>query len=190
MNTATAENILRNFFNTYHRLPSYGEMRTLFGFKSKKACFDLAKKLIDTDILGKDATGKLTLNNITTPIPFLGSIQAGFPSPAEEQLYMNMSFNEYLVNKPERSFVLRVNGDSMIEAGIKPGDLVIIEKDHTPRNGDIVVAFIDNAWTLKYFQNRKGKVCLVPANPKYPILYPTQELIIWGIVVSVIRKYN
>lgn len=188
MDLKTAAIKLRNFFNAQQRLPSYQEMCLLFGFSSKKTAFAIAKKLIAVGVLEKDSQGRLLLKQRHS-LPFLGAIHAGFATAAEEQLYHTMSFDQYLIDKPENSFVLKVSGDSMVNAGIQPGDLVIIEKD-TPKEGDIVVAYIDNQWTLKYLQYQNGKPYLMPANPNYPPIYPQQELQIWGIVRSVVRKYN
>ena len=119
----------------------------------------------------------------------MGSIQAGFPTPAEEEVLDTVSLDEYLVAKPQASFLLRVFGESMIDEGIRPDDLVIIERGRTPKNGDIVLAQIDNEWTLKFYEKRSGKVRLVPANKKFPVLYPKTELNITGVVTSVVRKY-
>ena len=190
MHIDTATHKIRQYFKDYHRIPSYQEMCTLFGFASKKASFELAKKLIIAGILEKDSRGKLIPKRLFDAIPYLGMIKAGFPTPAEEQLYETMSFDSFLIERPEKSFVLKVSGDSMIEAGIHPGDLVIIEKERHYKEGDVVVAYVDNEWTLKYFNRKNGQPCLVPANSKYPIIYPQEELQIWGTVTSVIRKYN
>lgn len=181
---------LRDFFQSYKRLPSYQEMCKLFGFASKKASFDLAKKLIAAGIIEKDDTGRLIPKRFFPPLPILGLIKAGYPDTADHQLLESMSFDQYLIARPERSYLLKVSGDSMIQAGINHGDLVVLEKGKEPKEGDIVVAYIDNEWTLKYYERRGGKVCLVPANPNYPILYPENSLTIEGVVVSVIRKYH
>lgn len=165
-------------------------MNKLFGFSSKKASFDLAKKLIDEGILEKDGHGKLIPKHLSLPLPVLGIIHAGNPTPAEEDLLTTMSFDHYLVNKPEHSYLLKVSGDSMIEAGINHGDYVVIEKNEQPKEGDIVVANIDGEFTLKYFTRIDGKICLMPANKKYSPLFPTQQLSIFGVVVSVMRKYH
>ena len=85
--------------------------------------------------------------------------------------------------------MLRVIGQSMIDAGISPNDLVIAESEREPKNGDIVIAEVDGAWTMKYFQRRNKEVILIPANKDYPHIYPKQELKIGGVVVSVIKKY-
>lgn len=181
---------LRMFYTTYRRLPSYQEMCQVFGFASKKAGFLLAKRLIAAGILEKDSKGKLIPKNLISAIPVLGNIKAGYPSDAQQQFLDTISIQQYLVEHPEQSYVLRVSGESMIDAGIFPDDLVIIEKEREPKNGDVVVAAIDGEWTLKYFYRRDGRVSLVAANSKYPPFYPQESLTIWGIVVSVIRKYH
>lgn len=165
-------------------------MNTIFGFSSKKASFDLAKKLITAGFLGKDINGKLIPKRLSLPLPLLGIIHAGDPTPAEQELITTMSFDHYLVNKPEHSYLLKVSGDSMIDAGINNGDFVVIEKNAQPKEGDIVVAHIDGEFTLKYFARIDGKVCLMPANKKYSPIYPSQQLTIFGIVISVMRKYH
>jgi SOS regulatory protein LexA len=181
---------LREFYKQNKRLPSYQELCDLFGFASKKTAFALAKKLIDAGIIEKDSSGKLLPKRLFAVLPFYGAVKAGYPSAAEEHLFETMSFDTYLVNKPEHSFVLRVSGDSMIDAGINEGDLVIIEKDKQAKDGDVVVALVDGEYTLKYYYKRNSIISLVPANKRYPVIYPKESLSIWGIVVSVMRKYH
>lgn len=181
---------LRKFFKIHKRLPSYQEMCLLFGFASKRTGFELAKKLILSGILEKDTNGKLLPKNLFPPLPLLGNIIAGPPTPAEEQLHSTMSFDNFLVRSPENSYLLKVSGDSMIEAGINPGDLVVVEKGADPKEGDIIVAHIDGEFTLKYFRKLSGKICLMPANKNYSPIYPRSHLSVFGIVISVIRKYH
>ena len=182
--------ILRRFFQKQRRMPTYQEMSELFGFSSKRSAFKLVEKLVKAGFLEKDDLGRVTIKRIFPPLPVLGVINAGYPQEAEEQLLDTTTFDEYLVDHPESSFLLKVSGDSMIDAGICPGDHVIVEKGKRAREGDIVVAYIDNEWTLKYFQKKDGKVCLVAANKKYPVFYPKNNMTIEGIVISVIRKYH
>lgn len=120
----------------------------------------------------------------------LGTIQAGFPSPAEEELADTMTLDEFLVERPESTYLLRVIGESMIEAGIHPGDIVLVEKGRTPKMNDIVVARVDDEWTLKYFVHDKTGVSLVPANRKYKPIRPRNRLEVAGIVRAVVRKYQ
>lgn len=182
--------LLNDFYLTAKRMPSYSEMLKLFRLKSKNAVFKRVSQLIHEGFIQKDATGRLLPSRLQKPVRLLGHIQAGFPSPAEEETVDLMSLDEYLISNPEATFLLKVDGDSMIEAGIHPGDLVLIQKNLTPKHGDIVVACVDNEWTIKYFEKRKGKVLLRAANKKYPVVEPKQELVIAGVVIANIRKYK
>lgn len=181
---------LKDFYFRRHRLPSFAEMQTLFGYRSKGGVSVLIPRLLEKGILQKDPHGKLI------PSPFLkgglrvlGSIQAGIPSPAEEENLDVVSLEGFLISKPEATFIVRVSGDSMIEAGIMPGDMILVERGRSAKPGDIVVAQVDGEWTLKYFRKKNGKAFLEAANPKYGPIHPKKELMIGGIVIANVRKY-
>lgn len=181
---------LRNFYTAKRRIPGYNEMLEIFGYRSKNAVFGLLRKLEDlgyiTKIHGKLApTGKLIGR-----IRLLGSVQAGFPSPAEEELIDTLSLDTFLIERPEATFMLKVTGDSMIDAGIHPGDMVLVEKGRAPRNNDIVIAEVDGEWTMKYFTEDRDGVRLEPANRAYKTIRPQQSFNVGGIVRSVVRKYD
>ena len=171
-------------------MPSFSEMTSLLDVRSKSVVNFWIDKLIKADILEKDNKGHLKFKTSAFAIPLAGSVKAGFPSPEEEALCDIMSMDEYLITKPDASFLLQVSGDSMIGEGIMEGDLVIIEKGKQPRNGDVVIAEVDGKWTMKYFKKQGGKVYLEAANPKYPIIRPKTELRLGGVVTAVIRKYH
>lgn len=122
-------------------------------------------------------------------ITMLGVVEAGFPSPAEEALLDTMTLDDYLITKREASYILRVKGDSMVNAGILPGDMVIVERTTSARDGDIVIAEVDGQWTMKYLRKQGGRVSLEAANPAYQPIAPHQELRIAAVVRAVIRKY-
>lgn len=178
-----------DFFRDNKRLPSYSEMAGLFGFRSKNAVFRLVNRLAVEGYITKDPNGRLCPVSNRMGLPLLGYVQAGFPSPAEEELVDTMSLDEYLIRKPAASFLLKVTGDSMIDAGIHQEDLTIIERGVQPKNGDIVLAEVDREWTLKYYQKRGGKIELIAANKKYPPIIPKEELKIAGVLRGVVRKY-
>jgi repressor LexA len=94
------------------------------------------------------------------------------------------------MSKPESTYLVTVSGDSMIEAGIMPGDIVVVERGRDAKNGDIIIAEVDNEWTMKYFEKIGQKVRLIPANKKYKPIIPKHELNIGGVVVSTVRKYK
>ena len=178
------------FFREYRRMPSYAEMLGLLDVKSKSVIHFWVHKLIDGGFLEKDEKGHLRLTNRSFAIPMAGAVQAGFPSPEEEAFCDVVSLDEYLVNRPESSFLLQVVGDSMINAGILEGDLVIVERERAPKNGNIVVAEVDGDWTIKYFRKQGKTIFLEAANPKYPTIKPKTELRLGGVVTAAIRKYH
>ncbi len=182
--------LLRNFYRSENRFPGYKEMLELFGYASKNAVFQVLQRLEEHGYIEKNNDGKISpTNKLTGTIRILGTVQAGFPSPAEEELVDTLSLDEFLIEKPESTFMLTVSGDSMQDAGIQPGDLVLVERGRSPREGDIVIAAVDGEWTMKYFVRRNGAICLEPANSRYHTIHPEHSLEIGGVVRSVVRKY-
>ena len=117
-------------------------------------------------------------------------VSAGFPSPADDFKEVRISLDKELVKNKDATFYARVSGDSMIEAGLDDGDLIVIDRSLNPENGKIAVCFIDGDFTVKRIKKEKGKFYLMPENKKYkPIeLSEDNELIIWGVVEYVIKK--
>lgn len=181
---------LTEFYRTQKRLPSFAEMAALFGVRSKNAVAKIVAKFVAAGVLSRDATGHLIPGSLTSSLRLLGTVEAGFPSPAEEETFNVLSLDDLLVGKSTATFMLTVSGDSMIEAGIMPGDLVIVDRGLKPKPGDIVIAVVDGHWTMKYFCREKGRVVLRPANSKYPEIRPQRELVIHGVVRSSVRKYR
>ena len=180
---------LREFVLREKRMPGYSEMLTLFGYRSKQAVHSLLLKLDELGYVTKTGRKIAFTDKLIGNIRLLGTVQAGFPSPAEEELLDTITLDEFLVEKPESTFMLRVTGDSMIDAGIHPGDMVLVERDAPPRKNSIVIAQVDGEWTIKYFVKDRQGVRLDPANNKYEPIRPQNSLEIAGVVRSVIRKY-
>ncbi|KAF0156156.1 MAG: DNA polymerase V [Syntrophaceae bacterium] len=185
----SVEQSLVAFYRNQKRMPTYAEMMALFGVRSKSVVFYWIEKLIEKGILEKDPQGFLKLSGISFGIPLVGDVAAGLPVSAEENVRDVVSMDEYLVAKPDSSFLLRVTGDSMIGAGIMEGDLVIVERERMPKSGDIVLAEVDGQWTMKYFRRQGGEVVLEAANPAYPTIFPKEELKIGGVITASVRKY-
>jgi len=183
------EQALVAFYRSSKRMPTYTEMMDLFEVRSKSVVSYWIDKLIEKGILEKDGQGFLKLSRISFGIPLVGNVAAGLPVSAEESSRDVVSMDEYLVAKPDSSFLLRVTGDSMIGAGIMEGDLVIVERNRTPKNGDIVLAEVDGQWTMKYFRRQGREVVLEAANPVYPLIHPKEELKIGGVITASVRKY-
>lgn len=178
-----------NFYSSHRRMPGYQELMELTGFKSKNAVYKLINRLVDEGILEKDEQGRLSPGRNLWGTKLLGVVEAGFPSPAEEELLDVMNFDEYLAPNKESSYILKVKGDSMIEAGIQPGDLVVVERRQTYKPGQIVIASIDGEYTMKYLRKTGERFYLEPANRAYKPMYPKEDLLIEAVVTAVIRKY-
>jgi SOS regulatory protein LexA len=177
---------IKQFYQQHRRLPSYSEMLKLFKLSSKNSIYKLVQKWTEEGFLQK-INNKLSPTKQFFKIPFLGYVRAGFPTEAAEDLDL-LSLDEYLIEKPNASFLLKVVSDSLIGIGIFPEDLVVIEKSTQAQDDDIVLALIDGNWTLKIFKKTNGQISLQSANIKYPPFYPKDNLQIFGIVKSVIRK--
>lgn len=118
----------------------------------------------------------------------LGRIQAGFAAPAEEELADTITLGEYLIRHKESTYLLKVAGDSMQDAGIHEGDMVVFERRHDAKPGDIVIALTEDGYTIKYLRKKSGKLFLEAANNKYPKIVPNEGEII-GVVTATFRTY-
>ena len=118
--------------------------------------------------------------------------RAGFPSPAADHRVVRLDLNAELVQHEEATMLVRVKGDSMRDAGIFDGNLLVVDKSLSAQHGDIVVAVLDGDFTVKELYCRDGTVKLLPAHPDYPEIVPApgQELRIWGVVTSTIRRFR
>lgn len=183
---------IADFYRGHKRMPSYAELEHVLGYKSKSAVHYFVKKLIDKGYLAKDKTGRLIPKNLGE-VRVLGVVEAGFPTSAEEEMVDTMSLDEWLINKKEATYLLKVKGESMLGAGILPGDLVLVERGVEPREGDIVIAEVDGDYTMKYFRSGKGsgkKPHLEASNKAYKPIYARESLRVAAVVRAVIRKYK
>ena len=121
-----------------------------------------------------------------------GSVVAGFPSPAEQYLEPPLDLNELLIKRPAATYFVRVEGDSMIDAGIHDGDLLVVDRSLRPASGDVIIASVDGDFTVKTFRRDKDGVRLEPANPAYPIICikKGQELDYFGKVTACIHQFT
>ena len=159
------------------------------GFRSKNAAYKLIERFVQRDWLDKDDKGRLLPGRLFQNLPILGTVSAGFPSPADEELTDTMSLDAYLIANKEATYILKVNGNAMIDAGILPGDMLLVERGADPRDGDIVIAQVDREWTMKYCRKRGVAVFLEAANTDYQPIHPQGDLQIAAVVRAVIRKY-
>lgn len=121
---------------------------------------------------------------------FEGRIQAGFPSPAQGEYADSIDLNRALVTNPAATFCARVIGNSMVEAGINEGDLLIIDRSLTPQDGNIAVCFVDGDFTVKRLAVRDDGIFLTPANASFPEIRVTEDsnFQVWGVVSHIIKR--
>lgn len=184
---------LISFYKKHRRMPGYAEIMDLTGFRSKNAVFKLIEKLVEDGVVKKDARGRLAPlqleSGFETALPLVGHIRAGFASPSEEELADTITIGDYLIRDKDASYLLEVVGDSMIDAGIQEGDMVIFERTHDYRPGDIVIALTEDGYTIKYLRNKGAKYFLEAANSAYAPIYPREGEII-GVVTGTFRRYK
>lgn len=131
-------------------------------------------------------------DSVDTPPLMAVSAACGFPSPAEQYVDSPLDLNELLVKNPAATYFVRAAGDSMTGAGISPGDILVVDRSLDVFDGAIVIACIDNEFTVKYFRRDGGTIRLEPANPGYPVisLAGEEELRLFGIVTACIRQFQ
>jgi len=177
--------------------PSLADLALAFGVSSKNAVAKVVNVLVREAFLEKDPKGRIKIMEISDKdsggsvpmmLPLFGPISAGFAAPVEEQAEEMITLDTYLVGDRSSTFLLRVKGDSMIEAGIFEGDIVVVNRKKSPKPGDIVVGVLDGEFTLKRLRRDKGKYYLQAENAAYPDMYALDELQVAGVVGSVIRK--
>lgn len=182
--------ILSTFFAENKRMPTYEEMKGLFQVASKNTVAYRVNKLLEQGFLIKEGN-KLMLAK-TGSVMRLGTVQAGFPTAADEDVRSEVvSLDDFLIDRKSATYMLEVAGESMIDAGILEGDLVLVERGRTPKRGDIVLALVDHEYTLKYLETEKGRPVLVPANKNFKKIYPNPNTLkIDAVLKAVIRKYR
>jgi DNA polymerase V len=121
---------------------------------------------------------------------FTAGVSAGFPSPADDFIDKKLDLNEFLISHPSATFFVRVEGTSMIEAGIHPGDILIVDKALEASPGSIVIAVIEGEFTVKRFQRTEGRCFLLAENPSFKPIEITEgmRVEVWGVVTYVIHK--
>jgi len=132
-------------------------------------------------------------NVVRLKIPlFSSTVAAGFPSPAEDHVEDTLDLNEYMVQRPDSTFMLRVEGESMKNAGIMPDDILVVDRSLKATHKKIVIAAIDGELTVKRLYHRGGLVKLLPENPAYPEIELESEadLVIWGVVIGSFRRFQ
>ncbi len=181
---------LQDYYARHGVLPSYSAIGALVGLSSKASVAEMAMRLKAAGFLESAPDRRLKPGKRFFERALADSVRAGLPSPATDTQPEGLSIDNYLVGKPSRTILITVKGDSMIDAGIHPGDHVVVEKRVAATPGDIVVAIVDNEFTLKRLAREKGRLVLKPENKAYPTIRPKDDAEIYGVVVGLVRKYK
>ena len=180
---------LQDYYAQHRALPSYSSIGQLLGLRSKSSVAALVARLrlagyLDTTPDRRLAPTRRFFERQLADAP----VQAGMPSPVEDTHGDALTIDDYLIDRPSQTVLIRVRGDSMIDAGILEGDLVVVEKSASAKRGDIVVAIVDGQFTLKRLDLDRGRFVLVPENKAYPVIRPEGALEIFGVMVGLVRK--
>jgi len=181
---------LQDYYAMHRALPSLSSIGQLVGLRSKSSVSALAKRLRLAGYLSATPDRRLAPTEQFFARPVVDTVRAGLPQAANDPRQESLAIDSYLINKPSRSVLLVVRGDSMIEAGLFEDDHIVVDRGAAARPGDIVVAIVDNEFTVKYLAQDKRGYFLKPGNPAYPSIRPQGQLEIYGVVKGSFRKYR
>ena len=181
---------LQDYYARHRVLPSYSAIGELVGMRSKASVAGLVLRLKGERFVESTPGKRLKPGRRFFERPLVESVQAGTPRAVEEQRPDGLSIDDHLVVHPSKTVLVTVVGDSMSDAGIHGGDVVVVEKRTTANIGDIVIAIVDNDFTLKRLDRERGQFVLKPENKAYPVIRPKGDLEIFGVVVGMFRKYR
>lgn len=179
---------LRTHWKRHAAFPSMAKLCDTVALSSTSSVFALVGRLVDAGYLER-VDGRIAPTRKFFARPLLSPVRAGQPQPASQEEPEVLTIDDYLIDDPNRTSLHKVRGDSMKDAGIFEGDLVVVEHNTPAKPGDTVVACVDDELTVKTLQlDSAGKFFLQPANSAYPPIFPRTSLEVLGIVIGVVRK--
>ncbi len=181
---------LRIYWKEHKAFPSMAKLTDVLGLASSGGVFKVIGRLVDAGFLER-VDGRIAPTRDFFALPVMGQVRAGLPQEMDQSAGLEMlGVEDYLIRHPERTVFCRVRGDSMKDAGMLDGDMVVVERNRPTKAGDIVVALVDNELTVKYLYPLKGSGgwVLKPANPDYPDIVAQQSLEVMGVVVGLFRR--
>ncbi len=181
--------VLRDYYAKNGVLPSFATIAKLVGLRSTSGVSALVARLKSGNFLTSTSDRRLAPGPDFFARPIPDTVRGGSPSPANEGFAEVVSIDRLLIANPSRTILLSLRGDSMVDAGLMPGDSVVVAKGAPAKPGDVVVAFVDNEFTVKYLAQDKRGFYLRPANKAYEPIRPRNHLDIFGLVVGSFRKY-
>lgn len=182
---------LRDYYVANRRIPSFQRIAELMGFASRAASSKLLERLEAAGFVERTPNDDAWIPSsrfFERPL-VSASIRAGSSESIEATGAEPFLVDNYLIQHPSRTVMIPVKGDSMIDAGIHDGDVIVVERNRDARAGDFVVAIVDDGFTLKELAIERGKFILLPHNKTYPIIRPKGELEIYGVMVGLVRRF-
>jgi len=180
---------LQDYYARHRALPSYASIGTLLGLRSKSSVAALVARLKLAGFLESTPDRRLAPTRRFFARPLADApVRAGLPEAVDDTDAEALTIDDYLIERPSSTVLIRVKGDSMMDAGIFDGDLVVVEKRPSAHKGEIVVAIIDNQFTLKRLDMEAGKFILRAENKAYAPIRPEGALEIFGVMVGLVRK--
>ena len=183
---------LRDHFAANRRIPSLQHIAALMGFASKAAASKLMQRLANEGFVERapDAAAWIPGPRFFELPLVVERVRAGAPEMIEATSAQPFLVDQFLVRRPAAALLMPVRGDSMIEAGIHDGDLVVVERGKSANVGDFVIAIVDGEMTLKELARERGRYVLRPHNAAFRVIRPRQHLEIFGVVVALMRRYG
>lgn len=180
---------LQDYYAEHKVIPSYSVLATLWGISAKSWVAECVKRFEENGYLDWTPDKQLKPGARFFERRLADStVQAGLPNPAISDGYDLITIDDWLVKVPSKTALVRVKGDSMVDAGIHEGDLLVVEVQPNANVGDIVVAIVDNEFTVKILEREKGGFVLKPANKAFPIIRPKGRLEIFGVMAGLARR--
>lgn len=180
---------LQDYYAEHKVIPSYSVLATLWGISAKSWVSECVRRFEEAGFLDWTPDKQLKPGSRFFERRLAdSSVQAGLPNPAISDGYDLITIDDWLVKIPSKTALVRVKGDSMIDAGIHEGDLLVVEVQPNANVGEVVVAIVDNEFTVKYLEREKGAFVLRPANKAYPVIRPKGRLEIFGVMAGLARR--
>ena len=181
--------LLQDYYAEHRAFPSYSSIGKLLGLKSKSSVAAMVARLRLAGFIDATPDKRLAPTKRFFDRPLASApVQAGLPNPIDDAQSDALTIDDYLIERPSQTVLVRVKGDSMTDAGILDGDLVVVEKAASAKRGDIVIAIVDGQFTLKRLDLEQGSFVLRPENKAYPVIRPEGTLEIFGVMVGLVRK--
>lgn len=181
---------LRAYWKRHQAFPSMSKLCDVVGLSSTSSVFTLIGRLVDAGFLER-VEGRIAPSRRFFARPVFGTVRAGQPQLESQEPADLLTIDDYLIEDPNRTILCRVRGDSMKDAGLLEGDMVVVERNSPTKPGDMVVAVIDGEMTVKTLRvTRAGAFFLEAANPAYEPIHPKGSLEILGVVVGSFRKHR